>query len=80
MNAFSLYRKHDEEPDFPALLFYTTLRDKRLVTRTPGETDELLTREPSIKMMLQRAWIEGSFRAVRQLGMFNVQFLPIFNA
>ena len=80
MNTFSSHRKHDEEPNFPALLSNTTLGDKRLVTLTPGEADELLTREPSIKMMLQRAWIEGSFREVRQLGMFGVQFLPIFNA
>ena len=79
MNTFSLYRKHDEEPDFPALLSHTTLGDKMLVTLTPGEADELLTREPSVKMILRRAWIEGSFRAVRQLGMFGVQFLPIFN-
>ena len=64
MNTFSLYRKHDEEPNFPALLSNTTLGDKRLVTLTPGEADELLTREPSIKMMLQRVWIEGSFREV----------------
>ena len=80
MNTFSLYRKHDEEPDLPSLLSITTLGDKRLVTLTPGEANELLTREPSIKMMLQRAWIEGSFREVRQLGVFGVQFLPILSA
>src|SRR6202044_3375485 len=27
MNTFSLYRKHDEEPDLPALLSHTTLGD-----------------------------------------------------
>jgi hypothetical protein len=77
MNTFSLYRKHDEEPDLPALLSHTTLGNKRLVTHTPDEAEELLTREPSIKMVLQRAWKEGSFREVRQLGVFGVQFLPI---
>jgi len=80
MNTFSLYRKHDEEPDLPALLSHTTLGDKRLVTLTPGEAGELLTREPSIKMVLQRAWIEGSFKEIRQLGMFGVQFLLIFSS
>ena len=79
MNTFSSHRKHDEEPNFPALLSNTTLGDKRLVTLTPGEADELLAREPSIKMVLQKAWIEGSFREVRQLGMFGVQLLPIFS-
>ena len=80
MNTFSSHRKHDEEPNFPALLSNTTLGDKRLVTLTPGEADELLAREPSIKMVLQKAWIKGSFREVRQLGMFGVQLLPIFSA
>ena len=79
MNTFSLYRKHDEEADLPSLLSITTLGDKRLVTLTPGEADELLAREPSIKMVLQKVWIEGSFREVRQLGMFGVQLLPIFS-
>jgi hypothetical protein len=72
MNTFNLHRKHNEEPDLPALLSITTLGDKRLLNLTPDEADELLTREPSIKMVLQRAWQEGSFREVRQLGVFGV--------
>jgi hypothetical protein len=55
MNTFSLYRKHDEEPDLPALLSHTTLGDKRLITHMPDEAGELLMHEPSIKMVLQRA-------------------------
>jgi len=77
MNTFSLYRKHNEEPDLPSLLSHTTLGDKRLVTLTPDEADELLTGESSIKIVLQRAWKDGSFKEVRQLGVFGVQFLPI---
>jgi hypothetical protein len=77
MNTFSLYRKHDEEPGLPALLSIITLGDKRLVTLTPGEADELLTREPSIMTVLQRAWKEGLFKEVRQLGVLGVQFIPI---
>ena len=78
MNTFSLYQRHDEEPDLPALLSYTTLGDKRIVTLTPGKAGELLTHEPSMKMVLQRVWIEGSFKEIRQLGMFGVQILIIF--
>ena len=55
MNTSSLYRKHDEEPNLTALLSNTTLGDKRLVALTPDEADELLTCEPSIKIVLQRA-------------------------
>jgi hypothetical protein len=80
MNTFSSHRKHDKQPDLPALLSLTTLGDKRLVTLTPDEADELLTREPSIKILLQRAWKEGLFRQIRQLGVFGVQFLSIFSA
>jgi hypothetical protein len=76
MNTFNLYRKHSEEPDLPALLSHaSTLGDKRLLTVTPD-----VTREPSIKIVLQRAWKGGSFKEVRQLGVFGVQFLPILGA
>jgi hypothetical protein len=74
MNTFSSHRKHDEQPDLPALLSLTTLGDKRLVTLTPDEADELLTREPSIKILLQRVWKEGSFRQIRQLDSPEEQF------
>ena len=80
MNTFSLYRKYNEVPDLPALLSHTTLGDKRLITLTPDEADELLTRESSIKIVLQRAWKEGSFKEVRQLGEFGVQYPPIFSS
>jgi hypothetical protein len=64
MNTFSLHQKHDKQPDFPALLSLTTLGDKRLVTLMPDEADELLMCEPSIKILLQRVWKEGSFRQI----------------
>jgi hypothetical protein len=51
MNTFSSHKKHNEQPDFPALLSLTTLGDKRLITFTPEEA-ELLMHEPSIKILL----------------------------
>ena len=80
MKHFSTFRKINEEPDLPALLSCTTVRDKRLVTLTEEEAEELLTRQPSISAILQRAWKEASFKEVRQLGVFPVPcslFLPL---
>ena len=77
MDTFSLYWKHDKQLDLPALLSIITLGDNRLVTFTLGEADELFTCEPSIMMVLQRAWKEGLFKEVQQLGVFGMQFLHI---
>ena len=54
------------------LLSIIAFGDKRLVVLTEEEAEELLTRESSIKTALQHAWKEGSFREVRELGIFNV--------
>jgi len=72
MKTFSAFRKLNEEPELTALISNTTLGDKRLVTLTEEEAEELLTHEPSIRTVLQNAWKEGSFKEVRELGMFCV--------
>ena len=69
MKAFSAFRKHNEEPDLPALLSYIT-GDKRLTTISPDEAEDLLEREPSIVTILRSGWQAGSFKEVRQLGVF----------
>ena len=69
MNAFSAFRKLDEEPDLSELLSRITM-DKRLTTITTDEAEELLDREPSIVRILKNGWQAGSFKEVRQLGAF----------
>ncbi|SRR6266508_1534328 len=72
METFSAFRRLNEEPGLPALLSFITIGDERLVSLSPRETGELLTRQPSITMVLQKAWKEASFKDVRQLGAFFV--------
>ncbi len=43
MKAFSAFRRLNEEPDLPTLL---SIRDKRLVTLTEEEAEELLMSQP----------------------------------
>ena len=70
MQVFSPFRTIKQVPDFRPLLSNITLGDKRLVTLAPHEAEELLTSHPSIRAVLQKAWQEGSFKEVRQLGEF----------
>ena len=72
MKTFSAFRRHNEEPDLSALLCNITIGDKRLVTLTGEDAEELLTRQPSINAILHKAWKEASFKEVRQLGAFCV--------
>ena len=72
MKTFSAFRELNKEPDFPALLSNVTLGDQRLVTHSLGEAEDLLKRQPSINTLLHKAWKEGSFKEVRQLGAFFV--------
>ena len=69
VNGFSAFRKLNEEPDLSELLSRITM-DKRLTTLTTDEAEELLDREPSIAGILKNGWQAGSFKEVRQLGMF----------
>ena len=71
MSAFSAFRKHNEEPDLSELLSRITM-DKRLTTLTTDEAEELLDREPSIAGLLRNGWQAGSFKEVRQLGVFPI--------
>ena len=70
-NSFSAFRKHNEEPDLSDLLSRVTM-DKRLTILTPDEAEELLDREPSIAVLLRNGWQAGSFKEVRQLGVFPI--------
>jgi hypothetical protein len=72
MKTFSAFRELNREPDLPALLCNITLGDNRLITLKEEEAEELLTRQPSISAILQKAWKEASFKEVRQLGAFFV--------
>jgi hypothetical protein len=72
METFSAFRTFNQEPGLPALLFVIISGDERLVSLSQRETRELLTRQPSITMVLQKAWTEASFKEVRQLGAFFV--------
>ncbi len=65
MKNFSAFRRHNEEPDLPALLSILTLGDKRLVTLTEEEAEELLASQLSINLVLQKAWKEASFKELR---------------
>ena len=75
---FIAFRKFKEQPDLHALLFYLTSADKRLVTLTEDEAEELLTGQPSIKQVLQDAWEKGSFKEVRRLSEVFIVTQPPF--
>ena len=77
ISAFSAFRKLNEEPDLSELLSRITI-DKRLKWLKPDEAEELLDREPSIETVLRNGWQAGSFKAVRQLGVFAAPFLSSF--
>ena len=72
MEHFSAFRKLDEEPGLLLLLCVITMGDKRLITLSRSEAEELLRRQPSINAILQKAWKEASFKEVRHLGAFCV--------
>ena len=78
MKTFSAFRRHNEEPDLPALLSSITRGDKRLVTLTEEGAEELLTSQPSINLVLQKAWTGASFKELRQLSEFFVATQPLF--
>jgi hypothetical protein len=75
LNGFSLYWELNKEPDYPTLLFHITAADNRLISFSTDEVDELLHQEPSITKILRNAWQAGSFKEVRQLGAFAVQYM-----
>jgi hypothetical protein len=71
VNAFSAFRKLNEEPDLSELLSRITI-DKRLTWLNPDKAEELLDREPSIARILRNGWQIGSFKEVQQLGVFPI--------
>ena len=71
-NSFSAFRKHNEEPDLSDVLSRVTMDNERLTMLTPNQAEELLDREPSIAGLLRNGWQAGSFKEVRQLGVFPI--------
>ena len=76
--TFSLYQVFKVEPSMHSLLSNLTMHDARLVNLTPPQAQNLLEREPSITGVLKAAWRLGSFKSVRQLGVFPIFCLSIF--
>ncbi|KAF8219941.1 hypothetical protein L208DRAFT_1417425 [Tricholoma matsutake] len=70
MRTFSANRKINEEPNLASLLSIITGRDKRLIYLRPDEAEDLLMRQSSINAVLQKAWKDGLFKEVWQLGAF----------
>jgi hypothetical protein len=78
LNAFSAFRRINEQPDLPLLLSNITT-DKRLTTLTIDEAKKLINREPSMAGLLRNGWQVGSFKEVRQLGVFPICSTSTFN-
>ena len=72
VNAFDIFRRYHEEPPLPLLLSNITMDNERLTVLTPNQAEELLDQEPSIAGLLRNGWQAGSFKEVRQLGVFPI--------
>ena len=77
--TLGLFRSHGAEPNWPFVLS-TIANDERLVSLTISGAKEQLERQPSINVVLQKAWEESSFKEVRQLGMFYVRYTSSFDS
>jgi hypothetical protein len=77
VNTFSTFRKLNEELDLSKLLSPITM-DKRITWLKIEEAEELLDREPSMARLLRNGWQAGSFKEVRQLGVFAEPLLSGF--
>jgi hypothetical protein len=77
MDVFNIFRRYNEEPRSPLLLSHINM-DKRPTALTIDEAEQLLDREPSIAGLLRNGWQAGSFKEVRQLGVFAMPFLSSF--
>jgi len=69
LKAFQLYVDLNREPDWAALLHVIVNDDMRLRRISQEEADELLKGESSLMAVIQKGWIDCSFREVRRLGM-----------
>ena len=72
MDVFNIFRRYNEEPVLSDLLSRVTMDNVRLTMLTPNQAEELLDREPSIAGLLRNGWQAGSFKEVRQLGVFPI--------
>ena len=80
METFGFFREHNANPNWPGLLSNITLGDERLVTLSLQEAGKLLSSQPCIIKVLQEAWKNNSFKAVRQLSQFFVAMQPLFES
>ena len=71
-DGLSIYREFNEVPSSTFLLC-VICAERRLVSLSLEKGSELLKHEPSIKGMLRDGWQAGSFKKIRQLGVFPVQ-------
>src|SRR5882762_2941949 len=69
LKIFNLHVKFNQEPDWVSLLLVIVNNDTRLSTLSAEGANELLKRESSLMAVLQKGWIDRSFREVRRLGM-----------
>jgi hypothetical protein len=65
------------EPNLGMLLAVIASRNSGVKRLVYDDADELLAREPSLKAVLQEAWKQRSFKAVRTLRMFGVKLKVI---
>jgi hypothetical protein len=79
MESFSAFRTINKEPRLSDLLSRVTIDNERLTTLSPNQAEELLDREPSITGLLMHGWQVGSFKEVRQLGVFPSVVRLLFN-
>jgi hypothetical protein len=68
LKAFEVYFRLNLDPDWPFLLSNIVNNDTRLNTLSAEGADELLKRESSLMAVLQKGWIDHSFKEVRRLG------------
>lgn len=62
----------DRELDLPVILSLIST-ERRFVTLTVNQAEEVLKREPLIAEILMSGWQAGSFKDVRRLGAFPIQ-------
>ena len=69
LEALGLYIEFNREPKWALLLSIMVNNDARLSTLSVEGAEELLKRESFLMGVLQKGWIDRSFKEVRQLGM-----------
>jgi hypothetical protein len=68
LEALGLYIELNREPNWAFLLSSIVNNDARLSTLSVERAEELLKRESFLMGVLQKGWIDRSFKEVRRLG------------